>query len=68
MEQEFTLKYFGKLSLFEQANMTAESRKWWIQRLKRAKEEENKSSNSQTAGGPPKAHVSKPSLPTMPRR
>lgn len=33
MEQSFLLKYYGKLTLFEQANMTAEEREWYLKRL-----------------------------------
>lgn len=33
MEQSFILKQYGSISLFEQNNMTAEERAWWVQRL-----------------------------------
>ncbi len=46
MEEQFILHYHGKMTLFEQENMTAEDRQWWIERLKKqAEEEENRSKN-----------------------
>ena len=33
MEQQFTLKEYGRLSLFEQDNMTAEERNWYVRRI-----------------------------------
>lgn len=41
MEQQFQLHYYGGLSLFEQNQMTAEERSWWLSRVKRARDEEN---------------------------
>jgi hypothetical protein len=32
MEQEYSLKEYGKLNLFEQNTMPAEERAWWIKR------------------------------------
>lgn len=62
MEQQFQLKYFGKLSLFEQAQMTAEERSWFMKRLdkefKDRKEQEEKQSRS----------ISRPRMPSVPRR
>jgi len=44
MDQQFQLKEYGKLSLFEQANMTAEERSWYMERLeKKMKDEEEQS-------------------------
>ena len=61
MEQQFQLKYHGKLSLFEQNNMTAEDRAWFIKRLdkefKDRQEQERKSTPSM-----PRT----PSMPSMP--
>jgi hypothetical protein len=62
MEQQFQLKHFGKLSLFEQAQMTAEERSWFMKRLdkesKDRKEQEEKQSRS----------ISRPRMPSVPRR
>lgn len=33
MEQQFVLKQYGNMSLFEVTNMTGEERAWWIARL-----------------------------------
>lgn len=48
MEQQFMLKQYGNISLFEQNSMTAEERTWWINRLEkeaqRRKEEMQKRS------------------------
>lgn len=35
MEQQFQLKYHGKLSLFEQAQMNSEERSWFLRRLEK---------------------------------
>lgn len=35
MEQQFQLKYYGRFSLFEQSQMTAEERKWHINRIQK---------------------------------
>jgi hypothetical protein len=42
MEQAFQLKHFGGFSLLEIATMTAEERKWFLERIaqERAKEAE----------------------------
>ena len=42
MEQQFTLKEYGHLSLFEQNNMTAEERNWYVRRLDHEYRERNK--------------------------
>lgn len=44
-EQSFTLKYHGKLSIFEQAFMIAEERVWWINRLNKEIENQNKANS-----------------------
>lgn len=33
MEQQFQLKHYGKLSIFEQNEMPAEDRGWFLKRL-----------------------------------
>jgi hypothetical protein len=35
MEQQFQLKYYAKLDLFEQAHMSAEDRAWWLKRIEK---------------------------------
>lgn len=42
MEEQFQLRYYGKLTLFEQNNMTAEDRAWWLKRTYKEAEEEAK--------------------------
>lgn len=42
MEQQFILKEYGRLSLFEQDNMTAEERNWYVRRLDHEYRERNK--------------------------
>ena len=40
LEQQYQLKRYGKLTLFEQDQMTAEDRAWWIQRIDRDHKEQ----------------------------
>jgi hypothetical protein len=35
MEQQFQLKHYGKLDLWEQAHMNAEDRAWWLKRIEK---------------------------------
>lgn len=35
MEQQFQLKHHGHLSIFEQAQMTAEERAWYLKRIEK---------------------------------
>lgn len=42
MEEQFNLHYFGKFSLFEQNQMTAEDRAWHMKRIIRQLEEERR--------------------------
>ena len=42
MEQQFILKEYGHLTLFEQNNMTAEERNWHMRRLEHEYRERNK--------------------------
>lgn len=44
MNQSFILKHHGHLDLFEQSMMTAEDRRWWIERLEK---EVNKDKSNQ---------------------
>jgi len=56
MEQMFQLKTHGHLSLFEMDLLTAEDRAWWMQRLKKYNEEQNKGAQS----------APMPSMPSIP--
>ena len=68
MEQQFLLKRYGKLDLFEQNQMSGEDRSWWLKRIKeendKQAEEEKKASGGSSRGSTP----SMPSMPSMPRR
>jgi hypothetical protein len=35
LEQQFQLKHYGNLDVFEQNSMTAEDRKWYMKRLEK---------------------------------
>lgn len=35
MEQQFQLKYYGKLDLWEQSQLNAEDRAWWLKRIEK---------------------------------
>jgi len=60
MEESFQLHEYGKLSLFEQAQMTAEERAWWLKRVEKEFEDRKKAEESATG------NVSVPSVPSMP--
>lgn len=66
MEQQFRLKHYGKLNLFEQDQMTAEERAWYIKRLEKEsddrKEQEEKLTRSMPRM-PSRPTISKPSIP-----
>ena len=62
-EQMFDLKYHLNFSLVEQAYLTAQDRKWWLERLKKQKEAENK----QTGGGHTPGMGPRPSMPSIPK-
>ena len=70
MEEQFQLKEYGKLSLFEQNQMTAEERIWWLKRLSRENDERNKRESSISRSGMPLMpnipSVSTPSVPSIP--
>lgn len=57
MEQQFQLKHYGQLSLFEQSKMIAEDRAWWIKRLQ--KEFKDKAEQEKKQMG----SVPRPSIP-----
>jgi hypothetical protein len=46
MNQQFLLKEYGKLSLFEQENMTAEERSWWLRRLEEERRKQSEKSGN----------------------
>lgn len=56
MEQQFQLKYYGNLSLFEQASMVAEDRAWWMKRLERELKEQAERERNQ-AGSIPRPRI-----------
>lgn len=60
MEQQFQLKHYGKLDLFEQNQMTAEERAWFMKRLDREFKEQKEREESQARSVP------RPSTPSMP--
>ncbi len=41
MEQQFQLKWHGKLTLFEQDNLSAEDRGWWMRRIEKELKDRN---------------------------
>lgn len=65
MEECFQLKEHGKLNLFEQANMTAEDRHWWLKRLEKEYQERNRKEN-ELASNIPRPSTSNVSMPSMP--
>lgn len=69
MEQQFQLKHYGELSLFEQANMTAEERAWWMKRLEKEFKEKAEKERQQVGSVPRPSKPSKPSVsrPSMSR-
>ena len=54
MEQQFVLKYHGGIDYFECANMSAEERRWMIERIQK----EVKKQNEQIHGSAPKGRFS----------
>lgn len=71
MEQQFLLKRYGRLDLFEQNNMSAEDRQWWLKRIKEEhdKQAEEEKRASSGAGRPNMPSMpSMPSIPNIPRR
>jgi hypothetical protein len=62
MEQQFQLKHYCKLSLFEQNQMTAEERAWFIKRLDKENKDNKEREEKQTRSMP------KPRMPSARRR
>lgn len=60
MEQQFLLKRYGKLDIFEQAAMSAEDRQWWLKRVQEENEKQAEAEKKASSG------ISKPSMPSMP--
>ena len=50
MEQSYQLKKHAQLSLWEQCNMTAEERAWWINRINEDIRKQNESSGGTVPG------------------
>lgn len=61
MEERFQLKKYGNLSFFEQAQMPADERQWYLQRLQKEAEREK-----EQAGEVPRA-PGMPNIPNVPR-
>lgn len=64
LEQMFQLKMHGKLSYFEMDCLSAEDRKWLMNRLKRYQEEQEKASQNNNQSMP---SIPRPSMPSIPR-
>jgi hypothetical protein len=62
MEQQFQLKHHGNLSLFEQNQMPAEDRGWWMKRLQKEHKDKQEAEQKQMRSVP------KPRMPSVPRR
>lgn len=60
MEETFILKYYGHFSMFEMANMTAEERKWVIERIQKEKDKEAEATKSATSVTPGIPHIPHP--------
>lgn len=56
MEEAFLLKYYGQYSNFEMAFLTAEERKWLIERISK---EKSKEADSAKASAPVLPHIPK---------
>lgn len=63
MEQQFQLKHYGKLSIFEQNNMTAEDRNWYLKRLEKEFKDRAEKERQQV-GSMPRV----PRMPSIPRK
>jgi hypothetical protein len=68
MEQQFLLKRYGKLTLFEQAAMSSEDRQWWLKRIQEENEKQAESEKKASSGASRPNMPSMPSMPSMPRR
>lgn len=69
MEQQFQLKHYGGFSIFEQNNLSAEDRNWYMRRLEREFKEKAEREKRQAGSMPhiSKPHISKPSIPSIRR-
>jgi len=67
MEQQFQLKHYGKLDLFEQNQMTAEERAWFMKRLDKEFKERKEREEAQTKSVPKPRTPPRPSRPTISR-
>ncbi len=63
MEQRFQLKEYGGLSLFEQAQMPAEERAWYINRLEKEYKDKQEREKQQMSSVPKPRMPSRPSIP-----
>jgi hypothetical protein len=63
MEQQFQLKHHGKLTLFEQNQMTSEERSWFLRRLEKEFQDRKNAEENQT-----KPNQSMPNRPSMPSK
>jgi len=63
MEEEYLLKKHANLQLTEIANMSAETRRWWLKRIKKDRDEENEAAKNERSNMP-----SMPRMPRIPRK
>ena len=68
MEQQFLLKRYGKLDLFEQSAMSSEDRQWWLKRIQEENDKQAEAEKKATSGASRPNMPSMPSMPSMPRR
>ena len=66
MEQQFQLKHYGELSIFEQNNMTAEDRNWFMRRLEKEFKEKAEREKKQAGSIPSRPSIPRPSKPSIP--
>lgn len=68
MEQQFQLKHYGKLSLFEQSQMTSEERSWFMKRLEKEFKDKKEQEEAQMRNTRTPSKPSRPSMPSIPRK
>jgi hypothetical protein len=68
MEEQFQLKYHGNLSIFEQNQMTAEERSWFLKRLSKEFKDRKDKEEAQARSAPRPRMPSRPPRPSIPRR
>jgi hypothetical protein len=68
MEQQYQLKEYGGLNLFEQAQMVAEDRGWWIRRIDKERKDRQEREKQQMGSVPRPRSPSRPSRPSISRR